>query len=383
MRTDVNGTTGAGAVAATNTRAYVTNRSAGTVTVIDTVTATVVGTFNVGAAPDGVAVKQDGTRLYVSSSTNNTVTVVDTATGAVKATIAVAAPTSITMAPGGASVYVTSYDTAKVLRISTSTNTVATTTTLPTGYRPTGIAASPDNTRVYVTTDTPTGGTAVLTFGPTSTTSTQLTQLASKATSLTVSPDNGRLYVGTQDGTVSVIDTRTRALIGVIQTGGLPAAAVAVSGDGSTLMVIDAAGRVGAFNTTNGGMFTAIATRPTIDISQSPGATVSPDGTELYVTDRPAGVVHVVVVDCAECESGGRHRDEGRPQRDHGCDHRNRRRDRPQRRSVELHRVRGTDQWEASSSARTARSPTPRPRLPGTPPRRSARRRTSPPTRSP
>ena len=294
VRTDVAGVGGAGAVAATNTRAYVTNRDAGTVTVIDTVTATVVGTYAAGVAPDGLAVKQDGTRLYVSSSTKNTVTVLDTATGAVKATIAVAKPTAITMAPGGASVYVTSYDTAKVLRISTSTNTVATTTTLPTGYRPTGIAASPDNTRVYVTTDTPTGGTAVLTFGPTSTTTTQLTQLASKATSLTVSPDNGRLYVGTQDGTVSVIDTRTRALIGVIQTGGLPAAAVAVSGDGSTLMVIDAAGRVGAFNTTNGGMFTAIATRPTIDISQSPGATVSPDGTELYVTDRPAGVVHVV-----------------------------------------------------------------------------------------
>jgi YVTN family beta-propeller protein/VCBS repeat-containing protein len=294
VRADVAGVGGAGAVAATNTRAYVTNRDAGTVTVIDTVTAKVIGTYAAGAAPDGLAVKQDGTMLYVSSSTKNTVTVLDTATGAVKATIAVAKPTAITMAPGGASVYVTSYDTATVLRISTSTNTVATTTTLPAGYRPTGIAASPDNTRVYVTTDTPTGGTAVLTFGPTSTTTTQLTQLTSKATSLTVSPDNGRLYVGTQDGTVSVIDTKTRALIGVIQTGGLPAAAVAVSADGSTLIVTDAAGRVGAFNATNGGLFIAIATRPTMDVSQSPGSAISPDGTEMYVTDRPAGVVHVV-----------------------------------------------------------------------------------------
>jgi YVTN family beta-propeller protein/VCBS repeat-containing protein len=294
VRADVTGVGGAGAVAATNTRAYVTNRDAGTVTVIDTTTAKVIATWAVGSTPDGVAVKQDGTRLYVSSSTGNTVKVIDTATGAVTATIAVAKPTAITMAPGGASVYVTSYDTAKVLSVSTSTNTVATTTTLPTGYRPTGIAASPDNTRVYVTTDTPTGGTAIMTFGPTSTTTTQLTQLASKATSLTVSPDNGRLYVGTQDGTVSVIDTKTRALIGVIQAGGLPAAAVAVSADGTVLMVTDAAGRVGAFDTRNGGMFVAIATRPTNDISQSPGATVSPDGTELYVTDRPAGVVHVV-----------------------------------------------------------------------------------------
>ncbi|MDT5064758.1 MAG: large repetitive protein [Mycobacterium sp.] len=90
VRADVTGVGGAGAVAATNTRAYVTNRDAGTVTVIDTTTAKVIGTWAVGSTPDGVAVKQDGTRLYVSSSAGNTVKVIDTATGAVTATIAVA-----------------------------------------------------------------------------------------------------------------------------------------------------------------------------------------------------------------------------------------------------------------------------------------------------
>lgn len=101
VRTDVP-VGGAGAAAATNTRAYVTNRNAGTVTVIDTVTGTIVGTFAAGSEPDGVAVKPDGTRLYVSSSTKNTVTVIDTATGVVKASIAVNAPTAITVSPTGA-----------------------------------------------------------------------------------------------------------------------------------------------------------------------------------------------------------------------------------------------------------------------------------------
>ncbi|TQR86317.1 hypothetical protein D8S82_12100 [Mycobacterium hodleri] len=294
VRTDVAGVGGAGAVAATNTRAYVTNRDAGTITVIDTVSSKVVGTWTIGGAPDGVAVKQDGTRLYVSSSTGNTLKVLDTATGTVKATIAVAKPTAITLSPTGASVYVTSYSTAKVLRITTSTNKIATTTTMPTGYRPTAIAASPDNARLYVTTDTPTGGTAVLTFAPTATTASVVTRLASKATALTVSPNNARLYVGTEDGTVSVISTGTRAVLGVFSTGGLPTASVAVSADGTTLLVTDAAGRVGAFDASTGATLNAIATRPTTDVSQRGGAALSADRTELYVSDPVAGVVHVI-----------------------------------------------------------------------------------------
>ncbi|QEM45265.1 Ig-like domain-containing protein [Mycolicibacterium grossiae] len=293
VRTDVRGVP-AGAVAATSTRAFVTNRDAGTVTVIDTVTSTVLGTYAAGAAPDGVVVKQDGTRLYVSSSTKNTVTVLDAATGAVKATLAVAKPTAMTLSRTGASLYVASYDGARVLRVNTATNTVATTTTLPTGYRPTGIAASPDDTRVYVTTDTPTGGTAILTFAPTATTTSTVTRLAGRAASLTVSPDNARLYVGGEDGTVSVVDTRTRATVGVMPVGGLAAVGLAVSSDGTTLFVTDSAGRVGAFATATGGILNAVATSSTIDLGARPGSAVSADGTEMYVTDRAAGVLRVV-----------------------------------------------------------------------------------------
>lgn len=293
VRTDVRGVP-AGAVAATGTRAFVTNRDAGTVTVIDTVTSTVLGTYAAGAAPDGVVVKQDGTRLYVSSSTKNTVTVLDAATGAVKATLAVAKPTAMTLSRTGASLYVASYDGARVLRVNTATNTVATTTTLPTGYRPTGVAASPDDTRVYVTTDTPTGGTAILTFAPTATTTTTVTRLAGRAASLTVSPDNARLYVGGEDGTVSVVDTRTRATVGVMPVGGLAAVRLAVSTDGTTLFVTDSAGRVGAFATATGAILNAVATSSALDLGARPGSAVSADGTEMYVTDRAAGVLRVV-----------------------------------------------------------------------------------------
>lgn len=111
---------------------------------------------------------------------------------------------------------------------------------------------------------------------------------------MTVSPDNARLYVGTEDGTVSVISTGTRAVLGVFSTGGLPTASVTVSTDGTTLLLTDAAGRVGAFNASTGAILNAVSTRPTTDVSQRAGAALSSDRTELYVSDPAAGVVHVI-----------------------------------------------------------------------------------------
>jgi len=89
------------AVVATATRAYVTNRAAGTVTVIDTTTNTVIGTVAVGLTPDSLAIKPDGTRLYVSSLDNNTVKVVDTSTRAVIKTITVAKPSAMAINSSG------------------------------------------------------------------------------------------------------------------------------------------------------------------------------------------------------------------------------------------------------------------------------------------
>src|SRR5256886_13710269 len=53
------------ATAQAQTRAYVTNESSNTVSVIDTATNTVVATIPVGAVPAAVAITPDGTRAYV------------------------------------------------------------------------------------------------------------------------------------------------------------------------------------------------------------------------------------------------------------------------------------------------------------------------------
>ena len=293
IRTDLPGATGAGGLAATNTRLYVTNRSAGTITVIDTVTGTVVGTFAAGVAPDGIAMKQDGTRLYVSSSTNDTLTVIDTATGLVKATIAVSSPNAPTMTPTGASVYVLNADTATVTRISTSTNRVAQTYQLPPGSRPTGMVASTDNTKVYGTSEASTGTTTLAVFTPSSrSAAVTINEFLSGATGLALSQDNLELYVGSGNGTITVLDAKSRTVVTTMQIGGAPSS-ITVSRDGSALVVTGAVGRVAVFDASTGALLDDLTVHVTPG-SPRPASVLSPDGTETYVTDPNGGVVHVV-----------------------------------------------------------------------------------------
>lgn len=284
------------AVVATATRAYVTNRSAGTVTVIDTTTNSVIGTVAVGPTPDAMAIKPDGTRLYVTSLENNTVKVVNTSTLAVVATIAMTTPSAIAINSSGSTLYVTSVDTGKVVKIATSTNTVAGVVTLPTGSRPTGIVVSPDKTKIYVVSNKATGGSTVAVFAYTSSTATTITNLASTPTSLAVSPDNKRLYVSSSDGKITVVDTTTRAVLATHTVAGVPAGVI-VSKDGSMLMVTDTAGKVSALDAATGAVLSTFATRSsTSPMSVAPGTVVSPDGTRLYVTDYDADKVYTITL---------------------------------------------------------------------------------------
>lgn len=280
------------AVAIAGTRAYVTNKSAGTVTVIDTVTNTVVKTIAVGAGPDSIAVKPDGTTLYVASSTNNTVKVVNTSTGAVAKTISITKPSAMAINSSGSTLYVTSQDAGTVTKITTSTSAVSGTVKLPAGSRPTGIVVSPDKTKIYVISNKDTGGGSVALIGYTSSTSSTIANLAAAPTALAISADNKRLYVTSADGKLSVIDTATKAVVGSHTVSGVPAG-VTVSKDGSTVLVTDATGTVSAVNAATGALLSTFATRTsTTTTSVTPSTAASTDGTRLYVAD--AAKVHVV-----------------------------------------------------------------------------------------
>jgi VCBS repeat-containing protein/YVTN family beta-propeller protein len=281
------------AVAATNTRAYITNRTAGTVTVYDTVKGTVVGTYQVGASPDGVAVKKDGTRLYVSSSTNNTVTVIDTSTGLKKATLTVANPTAIAINPAGTTVYVTNGNTATVTKITTSTNKLAGTVKLATGLTPTELAVSADGKKIYVASAKSTGGGNISVFAYTATTATSVTDIAGAPTGLALSQAFPRLFAVDAAGGVTLIDTSTNAA--VTRNFGIPLTGVAITNDSSAVMITDNTGLLAALSSTDGSTLGVIGIRDVATpMSVQPGVVLSPDGTQMFVTDYDTDSVHVV-----------------------------------------------------------------------------------------
>jgi len=66
------------AITPDGTRAYVTNDSSNTVSVVDISNNSVFATIPVGGSPIGVAITPDGTRAYVANDTSNDVSVIDT-----------------------------------------------------------------------------------------------------------------------------------------------------------------------------------------------------------------------------------------------------------------------------------------------------------------
>jgi YVTN family beta-propeller protein len=79
---------------------YVSNRLAGTISVLDFATGRVLHTWNVGGSPDMMQVSSDGKLLWISNRYDGTVSVVSTRSGRVVHTIRVgASPHGLTLFP--------------------------------------------------------------------------------------------------------------------------------------------------------------------------------------------------------------------------------------------------------------------------------------------
>jgi YVTN family beta-propeller protein len=125
--------------------------------VIDTATETVDNTvIQVGREPLEIAINAAGTRAYVTNFSDNTVSVIDLGTNTVTETIEVGrGPNGLAVRPDGAEVYVANLEEGTVSIIDTSTNTVRQTLTRELeegniGLRPQKVIFSPDGTRAYV-----------------------------------------------------------------------------------------------------------------------------------------------------------------------------------------------------------------------------------------
>lgn len=283
------GVSGPSAVAATNTRAYITNRDNGTVSVYDTINNTLVSTYQVGGAPDGIVVKGDGTRIYVSSSTGNTVTVVDTATGATKATIAVANPTAIAINPAGSVVYVANGSGSTVTKINTSTNKTAGAVRLTPGVTATELAVSADGKRIFAAGAKAAGGGQILSFSSTATAATIIADTGAAPIGIASSQVLQKLYVADASGGLTIVNTATNAP-GFLNIGH-PLSGIALTKDSSALMVTTSTGMLAALSTADAA---AVGLTTIGVVSAQPVLVVSPDGTKMFVTDLGNGTVHAL-----------------------------------------------------------------------------------------
>lgn len=202
-------------VAVTPTRAYVANTLSNTVSVIDTTTNTVVATIPVGQRPYGVAADAANQRVYVTNQNDNSVSVIDAANNTVVATVGVGVrPVGVAVHPSGTKVFVTSPGSGTLDVIETAGPALDASITI--GNAVAGVAVSPDGTRVWIPYHSGGGRLAVF---ETETGNVTSISIDSFPFGVAVDPQGSRVYVGHIGGAVTVVEAATSAVLKVISAG--------------------------------------------------------------------------------------------------------------------------------------------------------------------
>jgi YVTN family beta-propeller protein len=198
---------------------YVTDELANTVSVIDTATRTAIGSINVGSFPSGIAVAPDGLSAYVSNAGANTVSVIDTLTNTVDpAPIVVGEePLGIAFTPDGAKAFVANGNSKSVSVIDVRTNAVEG-AAIKVGKEPGAIAVTTDGSRAYVANDE-SNSVSVIDTATDQVIGTAI-KVGSGPTGIAITPDGRTAYVAQSGaGGVSPIDLATNAVGPLIATG--------------------------------------------------------------------------------------------------------------------------------------------------------------------
>jgi YVTN family beta-propeller protein len=270
--------------------AYVANRGAGTVTVVDTNLDKVSATIPVAAGPPFyVAFTPDGSRAYVSvyneDRTVNKVAVLDArTTREIRSLDVDKAPYALTVTPDQKYVFVPSHDTARIDVIDTGMDAVVRKIEVP--HNPHAIKFSPDGRHAYVANHESNlvsvvdveAGNVVNTIA-----------VGTSPHSLALSPDGSQLAVACYDSSdVYFVDVASSGIIGTVPVGTHPQD-IEYSADGgyvytanvdaNSVSVVDVAHR------------TVTATIPT---TQPTSIAVAPDGRKAYVTNLSAGTLTIL-----------------------------------------------------------------------------------------
>jgi YVTN family beta-propeller protein len=257
---------------------------------------------------EGVTISPDGLRAFVANVNQNSVAMIDATTSAVIKNIdLVHSPRFVAITPTGQTVYATGSLGAMgvVSVINAVTGDVLSTIEIGSGTNPQGVAVNPVSKTIYVANinnnslswiasgSDSVGGTIAVGRSP---------------LGVAVSKDGKFAYVTNYDSaSVSVIDTISKEVIGTIQVGVNPNG-VAVAPDGGHVYVANSkSNSVSVINTTTNAVTQTIQLNcPASGCSflESPvttgptpyGVAVSPDGSQIYVTEWTGNSVATIGV---------------------------------------------------------------------------------------
>jgi YVTN family beta-propeller protein len=175
-------------------------------------------TIAAGPTPGFVVVSPNGRQAYIANRNAGVVTVVDTAVNTVTATIPVATgpPQYLAFSPDGRTVYVSIWNDARTIAavgvLDTTTNSI--TTTIPVRTRPFLAAVTPDGKQLYV----PNHDSGTISVIDTATNAvTNEIKVAPNPHWVEFSPDGKRAYTANHESNlVSVIDTSNFAILAEI-----------------------------------------------------------------------------------------------------------------------------------------------------------------------
>ena len=191
-------------------KAFVTNEKDNTVSVIDTETAKVIETINVGERPRGITLAKDGKWLLIAASDDSRIEVYDTDTyEQIKVLPSGPDPELFALHPNDKLLYIANEDDNLVTVVDIDTGKIV--TSIPVGVEPEGMGMSPDGKYLVNTSET----TNMAHFIDTSTNKIVQNILVDQRPRVAeFAPDGKQLWVTSEiGGTVSVIDPTTFKII--------------------------------------------------------------------------------------------------------------------------------------------------------------------------